>query len=209
MIYLKNKIGLFVIVILLLVCGYLYLDNKGLLEFNTDTPTEDVEVPTSDVKTEENNNNENKEEEEDTKVSIFNQYFVYQGFIDNDSTQLSGTCESIVNKQYDECIIENGVDLIKMADCVVGDLSETTADNCTLLIYLNGDIDTKDLAFIVKGINALTLYGNLDESYEIRLNSLSETEIDVESYLKTLSMISIYIDDYDSLLDNGGFIKTM
>ena len=45
-----------VIIILLLVCGYLYLDNKGLLEFNTDIPTEDVEVPTGDVKTEEKEN---------------------------------------------------------------------------------------------------------------------------------------------------------
>lgn len=140
----------------------------------------------------------------DNKV-IFNEHFAYQGFIEYDSTELSSISESIVGEYVDEAVMNSGVDLKKMADCIVGDLTSTTAEAVTMLIYFDKAYDTTNMFFDIDGVDQIILYGeNAEESFEINLRYSEITNIDVNSFMDKISMITIVCNDYERLESTGG-----
>lgn len=191
----KKIFNLLLIIIVIFLGGY-YLINEfnflGLKDNGNDPTTEDVEVKEYN--------------------SIFNKYFEYQGYLSNEyseDTVLSSRYESIKDNKFDTVVIEDGIDLDVMGKVIVDELSEDGAEAITMVIFFD-DISTKDLIFNIKGANELILYGlSNDEVFKLVLNNQNLLyEIDVESYLDTLSMISITINDYELLLENGGYLLT-
>ena len=186
----------FVIILLVLV----FFGVKSFMEF------ENGLKDSKEEKTEESSKNE----DEFKKRSIFNDFFVYQGFINYDSTEMSAFSESY-NKSvdtWDNSVIEDGIDLKIMGESIVSELSDSSSESLSILIYFE-EVDTKDLNFIIDGVDSIELYGTTDtEVFEIELRC-QEMEIDVNSFLANLSMIKIVINDYSKLLNNGGYIKTL
>lgn len=187
-----KKIFLIIIAIALAFLGF-----KSFMDFENDL-----------------NNNENEKTEEkteDVKKSIFNNYFVYQGFINYDSTEMSAFSESYNSSvdQWDSSIIDNGIDLKIMGESVVSELSNDSVESVSLLIYFEDLVDTKELNFLINGVDNITLFGEEElEKFEINLGC-KEYELDINSYLEKLSMIRIVINDYAKLLNNGAYIKTL
>ena len=140
---------------------------------------------------------------------IFNENFVYQGFINNDSTQLSSLESSIVGEHVDEVVMNSGVDLKLMANCIVGELSENSADEVTMLIYFEEPYDTTNMFFDISGIDQITLHGETaDETFEINLRYSEMTNIDVNSFMDKLTAITIVCNNYERLVSSGGTLTS-
>lgn len=155
-----------------------------------------------------NTNDEATPEEQVTANKlIFNENFVYQGFINHDSTQLSSLESSIVGEHVDEVVMNSGVDLKLMANCIVGELSESSADEVTMLIYFEEPYDTANMFFDISGIDQIILHGETaDEAFEINLRYSEMTNIDVNSFMDKLTAITIVCNDYERLVNTGGTI---
>ena len=151
---------------------------------------------------------ETEEQITDNKV-IFNEHFAYQGFIEYDSTELSSIFESIVGENIDEAVMNSGVDLKKMANCVVADLTSTTSEAVTILIYFDKAYDTTNMYFDISGVDQIILHGeNAEESFEINLGYSEITNIDVNSFMDKISMITIVCNNYERLVSSGGTLTS-
>lgn len=185
----KKLFNFILIVLFVILGGYFLINEFDLLESN----------PTNEPPTEEIN----------TSNSIFYNHYSYQGYLNGDYSKLSSKQQNVENNKYTNVVIEDGIDLDIMAKKITKELASEETSSITIVIYLSEDIGTKDLIFLVKGVDSITLYGSNSTEYNINItNNQLMTEIEVESFLESLSMIMITCNDYNHLIKNNGFILT-
>lgn len=180
-------------------------ESKEETEDKTDTDSTNKEESKEEIEDKTDTDSMNKEDSKDK--SIFNVNYIYQGYIDYDSTSLSSYCDSYYNDVPEKCVIDNGIDLKIMAEDVVYELNDNGAESVNLLIYFNSDVDTSDLVFEFYGIDSITIYGDNDVQKEFNVRYQQTNILNVFDFIENVGMINISINDFERVCQTGAYIK--
>ena len=197
----KNIIATLIIIVILcfgLVSAYDYINS-----FEEDTPTVEVEdTPTVDVE-------DTPTEESKDVISIFNNKYSYQGYLNYDSTVMSGICDTYLREDViDDFIIEKGVDLKIMSEEIVSELGSESCDSCVIFIYFPESYDSSDLKLEFYGLDDICFLSSSNE-HGVQVRALEKHIINVSDFVKEVSMIRITINDYSRLVEKGAYIKQL